>query len=138
MYEALDLYFTSMGDFDLSQDGDLRDTRDDNHRSLRQEIATIAQANHNDWALHPNLGANLEELIGYPNNEATAGLVQAQLDRALSQHLLRSGDFHLEVFPLDLHSLGIMISVNIGEQDGAIQAVTTPVILNLGQGVFAV
>lgn len=138
MHEAIDLYFTATGDLDLSPDGDLRDTRDDSYRSLRQEVATIAQANYNDWALHPDLGANLAELMGYPNNETTAGLVQAQLEQALSSHLLRQGDFRVDVFPLGHHVLGAMISIQVGEEQGEVQTVTIPVVFHLGRGVFAV
>lgn len=136
MYEALDLYFTSTGDLELSSDGDLKDTREDEYRSLRQEVATLAQANYNDWALHPDFGANLAELIGSPNSEATAGLVKAQLEQALGRNLLDSGTFRLDALPLTPYNLGVLVTVRVGEAAGELKAITCPAIFNLGLGVF--
>lgn len=137
MYEAIDLYYTSTGDLELSPDGDLLDTSADEFRSLRQEVATVALSNFGDWALHPNLGANLRDLIGYPNTEGTADLIKTQLDQALTQHLLQAGDYRLDILPLDAHTLGVLLTVKTGETAGEIQAVTIPLIFDLGLGVYA-
>lgn len=136
MYEALDLYFTADGDLGLSSDGDLRDTRDDPYRSLRQEVYTVAQANYGDWALHPDLGANLEELVGRPNDEATAELLKAQLAQALERHLLRSGTFRIDSLPLDRNVLGVLVTVRTADKEGEPQTVVCPIIFDLGLGVY--
>jgi hypothetical protein len=136
MYEALDLYFTADGDFKLDTTGDLQDTGDDPYRSLRQEVATLVTANLNDWALNPSLGANLSQLIGRPNNQETAEQVQGQITQALSQGLLKETDFRVDVVPLDTFTLGVLLIVQVGEENGELQVVTVPLAFNLGVGIF--
>jgi hypothetical protein len=136
MYEATDLFFTGFGDFELDPYGDLRSTWDDPHRSLRQEIATIAQADFDDWALNPNIGAGVERFIGYENNAETASAIEDSLSKALSSFLLKSNDFRLDIFPLDANTLGIMITVQIGMEGSDIAVVSLPVVFNLGLGIF--
>lgn len=137
MYEANDLYFTADGDYLIDKTGDLSDTSDDQYRSLRQEIATIAAANFNDWAIHPNIGANFAELIGHPNNEDTASLVSSQLEAALAADLLKSGDFRVDTIPLDVNTLGVMVTVKVDTVEGDIQTIAIPLIFNLGLGIYA-
>jgi len=135
MHEALDLYFTAFGDYDVDQYGGLRDTWEDPFRSLRQEVATLAQANYNDWGLQPNIGANLDDYIGSPNSAATGEQVKAAMEKALNQFLLPANDFRVDIFPLDQNTLGIMVTVQIGSDNGEIQVLSLPIVFNLGLGI---
>ena len=134
MYEALDLYFNTLGDLDLSLDGDLKDTRDDDYRSLRQEIITRAQSSYQDWALQPTLGANLGRMVGANNNADTAEQIKNQLAQSLSTDLLTRGNFTIEAIPLSLDSLGLLVAVDTQGQGLEQDVVVTPAIFSLGAG----
>lgn len=80
-----DLYWTLDGDLALGESGDLKDTTFDVFRSLWQEMRTRCRSAFKDWALHPQLGANLDELLGSANNKATAEEGRTRLINALTQ-----------------------------------------------------
>ena len=80
-----DFYWTLDGDLSVSPEGDIRDTSFDVFRSLWQEMRTRCRTSLRDWAIHPRLGANLDELLGMPNNRTTAEEGKTRIINALSQ-----------------------------------------------------
>ena len=134
MYEALDLYFNTLGDLDLSLDGDIKDTRDDQYRSLRQEITTRGMSNYKDWALQPTLGANLGQLIGSNNNPDVAEKIKSQMGQSLSTDLLTMGNFQIYVVPLSLESVGLFVAVDTQGRGLEQDVVVSPSIFDLGVG----
>lgn len=82
---AVDLYWTLDGDYEVGRDGDLRDTKFDDTRSMQQEIRTRLQSSFYDWATWPNGGANLQDLLGRPNNKLTAEEAKSRVISSLTQ-----------------------------------------------------
>lgn len=107
-----DLYWTLDGDLSVGKDGDIRDTSFDPLRSEWQEIRTRVQSGYNDWALHPTLGANLDQLIGGPNNKLTAEEGKASIIAALSQGgFIKKEAVSVRYIPLGRHWLMYQIQV---------------------------
>ena len=110
----VDLYWTLDGDFALGMDGDLKDTSYDNLRSLFQEIRTRVRSAFKDWAVHPNLGANLESLLGRPNNRMTAEEGKANIIAALVQGgFLKRDSIQIRYMPIGRHKLTYSVSVRV-------------------------
>ena len=82
-FTTLDLYWTEDGDLDVTDGGDLRDTREGISRALLQEVQTVLKANMGDWRTEPRLGANLTSLIGNVNSLEVADLVAEMVYRSL-------------------------------------------------------
>jgi hypothetical protein len=136
MYEALDLYCSGNGDLMISADGDLKDTSADDYRSLQQEISTRLKANQADWAVHPDLGANLDNLIGKMNTPETAQQVQAQIESALSSGLINSSHIQTNAVPLSLETLGLLLNVQVGPWQDTSKTVSVPIFFQLATGVY--
>ena len=81
---STDLYWSLDEDYVVGEDGDLRDTSFDSFRGIYQEMRTRGMASFYDWREHPNLGSNMDELIGQPNNRVTAEDGKARLVSALT------------------------------------------------------
>lgn len=101
-YDKIDLYWGRHGDFVLGNEGDLLDTSTDALRSLVQEVRTRIQSSQGDWKVYPDIGANLPDLVGEPNNKITAESGKAKITAALAQYgLLASNDIDISYMPLD-------------------------------------
>lgn len=114
MYESCDLYCTDQGDLVVGPDGDLLDTSDNDYRSLYQEIITLSTSSYNDFALHPTLGANLQEFIGARNNAQTGALIRERLQHTLTDFLLLEGTYQIEVVPIAQDQVSVLLQVQTG------------------------
>jgi hypothetical protein len=127
-YDNIDLWFTGQGDF-FVEGGDLKDTSEDGLRSLIQDLTTISSSSLGDWKLVPGQGANVEEAIGKPNQEATAKLVHDRLRIAIvSQGIVAEEDLLITVLPVSRDELLVIERV---------RALPTPY-NRLGQGYVLV
>lgn len=79
-----DLYFNEGGDLRVAPNGDLAIT-EDNYRHLSQQAYLRLMTQVGDHLVYPRLGANLQELFGMPQSEATGEhgkrLIKAALER---------------------------------------------------------
>lgn len=99
--DKIDLWFTAEGDFEVDDNGDLRDTSAVYGRSLVQEIRTRLRAATGDWVLNKTIGANLESFTGEPGTPANITAVSMAIRTALtSDFLISPGD--LEVIPMPI------------------------------------
>jgi len=111
---AIDLYWTLDGDLALDRNGDLRDTSFDQLRSTLQEIRTRARSSLQDWAIHPNLGANLDALLGRPNNKFTAEEGRTNIISALTMHgFLKKNNVKVKYVPISRHQIAYFIEVKV-------------------------
>jgi hypothetical protein len=111
---AIDFYWTFDGDLSLGPDGDLRDTSFDRFRSLYQECRTRVRSSFKDWALHPSLGAGLEELIGKPNLPITAERGRTKIIAALTQGgFLSRNAIDVRYIPVGKQWISYSISVKV-------------------------
>jgi len=109
-----DLYWTLDGDVALGLDGDLKDTSFDVFRSLWQEMRTRCQSSFKDWALHPEIGANLEELLGEMNNKRTAEEGRTRIMSALTLGgFLPRESIRIRYLPVSRHKLFYDITVTV-------------------------
>jgi len=109
-----DLYWTLDGDLSLGKSGDLKDTSFDVFRSLWQECRTRTRSSFRDWALHPSLGANLDELLGEINNKATAEEGKTRIINALTQGgFLPKEAIRVRYLPIGRHRLLYDVTVSI-------------------------
>ncbi len=109
-----DLYWTLDGDFALGEDGDLKDTSFDVFRSMWQEMRTRCRSGLKDWAFHPRLGANLDELLGRTNNRATAEEGKTRVIAALTQGgFLPKSVIRVRYLPIGRHRLLYDITVTV-------------------------
>lgn len=112
----IDLYWTLDGDFALGEAGDLKDTSYDVFRSMWQEIRTRCRSSFKDWAFHPRLGANLDELLGQPNNRTTAEEGRTRLVSALIQGgFLPRQAIRIRYLPIGRHRLLYDITVTVSD-----------------------
>jgi hypothetical protein len=127
-YDNIDLAWTLNGDLALGKDGDIADTSHDVLKSLRQEIRTRIRSSLEDWAMHPSIGANLDEIIGEPNNKATAETGKNRIiDSLIRDNFMTEGDVKVKYVPVDDHRILYIITVSVAptvENDGSEELTT--------------
>lgn len=117
-YDKIDFYWTFDEDLLIGPDGDLYDTLDDPLLSLVQEIKTRLKADQLDWDLYPDVGAELSELIGEPNNKATAETGKAKIIAALTRDgLVDISDLSVKYMPVGPDSLLYKLDVRVTPTD---------------------
>lgn len=111
---ATDFYWTLDGDFALGADGDLRDTSFDPLRSTWQEMRTRVRSSTKDWAPWPSLGANLDELIGSPNNRITAEEGKTKIISALTMNgFMKKEQLNIRYVPITENRLVYFIRATV-------------------------
>ena len=116
----IDLYWTLDGDLAIGEDGDLRDTSFDSLRSTWQEMRTRIRSSLRDWAIHPRLGANLERLLGEPNNRETAEEGKARIVNALAlEGFLPRSAIEVRYLPVSVTELVFAIRVMVPTESGS-------------------
>lgn len=109
----VDLYFTESGDFALdAKREDLLDTSNSNYRAFIQEILTRALSNKGEWRMQPDIGANINDYLGQPNNAVLGQRVYNSLYNALTQNgFLKSSELKIDVFPISKNDIGILLTI---------------------------
>jgi len=109
---TVDLYFTEAGDFYLSPQGDLEDTKLDYYRGFLQRLDTRIMSAKGDWATQQQVGVGLTDFVGKRN---TADLGRAIKSRVYSElirdDLLRPAEFTVDVIPVTATKLAISVIV---------------------------
>jgi hypothetical protein len=85
-----DLYLTESGDLRVGPNGDLALT-DDNFRHLGQQAHIRMMTNIGDHLLYPRLGADLQQLYGRPQSQATGEFGKRLIQNALEREGVFSG-----------------------------------------------
>lgn len=113
-YDRTDLYFTRRGDYTIGVDGDILDTSGDPLRSLIQECRSRLQTDKGDWVLYPELGADLSQLVGEPNNKFTAEGLKAKVIAALNQFgMVDTRDLSISYMPIGASSILLRIAIRV-------------------------
>jgi phage baseplate assembly protein W len=84
-----DLKMTDDGELVIGPDGDLDIVWGDEH--LAQEILFRLKTQAGDWVLSPEIGADLEDFIGQPNDGLIHSMIENRIVRALSFDSLVAG-----------------------------------------------
>lgn len=118
IYDKMDLYWTFDGDLIVGPDGDLYTPDDDVLRSLVQEVRTRIMGDQQDWELYPEVGAGLSDLIGEPNNKATAEAGKAKIIAALTRDgLVSAGDISIKYMPVGPYNLLYRLAIAVMPTD---------------------
>lgn len=126
-----DFYFTSEGDFFLSEAGDFEDTQNHQYRALIQQILTRLMSTRGDWPLQPTVGANLGEFLGAANTAQTGQLIRARILSELSREaLLNPQDMKVDVVPVSRNAVMILLVI---VPPGSTQAVYLNFTYNLSE-----
>ena len=99
--------------------------------TLKQNIYARVKTQAPDWFLHPNLGGNLEDLIGEPNTRDTAQKGIKLIHDALTYgDFLTDGEFNVKAVPINKEEVVFFIVV-----DGVTGQVTVPIQFSYNYGM---
>jgi hypothetical protein len=111
-----DLYFTNDGDLAVATNGDIAVTITE-QEFVKQQAQTRLATEQGDFVSYPNLGANLQTLIGLPNTQNTARVGQQLIERAISYDgLLPRGRATVEATPTAPDTIVFNVSIPIGNR----------------------
>lgn len=122
-YDNIDLLWTLNGDLAPGKDGDIADTSHDVLKSFRQEIRTRVRSALEDWEMHPEIGADLDEIIGEPNNKQTAEKGKSRIiDSLIRDNFMSETDIKVKYVPVDQNRILYILTVSVtptAENDGS-------------------
>jgi hypothetical protein len=130
IYNDTDLKVTPSGDLDLSG-GNLTLTYASG--VLKQDVTFRLRTDSGDFVPHPEVGADLQAIIGEPNTREVCELGSAKITHSLtSDGMIRSTDLFVKGIPVSLENLMYYVFIN----DGKIQLNVTPdVIFDMMNGI---
>ncbi len=109
-YDSVDLDWSWDGDLLVDEAGDLKDTSDDHLRSLLNEIQTIVKSNAGDWRDNKEVGADIDDFVGEPNDRYTGEALRNRITASL-QLILRGTDVSVRILPVHIHKVLIIVNV---------------------------
>ena len=131
-YNKTDILVSPSGDLSLGQNGDFAHAYASG--VLKQDISFRVRTNKGECYLHPNLGADLEELIGEPNTELSARIGENKISRSLTNDdMVSYSDLYVHGMPTSTDSVVYYVFVNTGE--GQVN-VTPDVLFSSNNGVI--
>ncbi|MES9681813.1 hypothetical protein ABWK22_02610 [Gottfriedia acidiceleris] len=129
------LYINSIGEISTDDtDGEMiRDVPlQVSYLSEKQVIKNRLQTDNPDWLLHPEIGADLSELIGLPNTRETGELGKSLIEKSLTDDgFISKGD--LDVRPVPVSSSEILFYLTVKRKAGDL---VMPVLFNLEHGLL--
>lgn len=146
-----DLHLTELGDIALSSEGDIAMV-DSPWRSHSQQAYIRMKTAIGDYLLYPNLGADLEKLIGYPQSESTGEYGKMLIYRALTRDsVLASLPIDIKAVPVSYQAirfdiyitagrrteLVLSITQDLGAEDSLVEEIEPPTVPNLVDGGFS-
>lgn len=112
-YDEVDCAWTWDGDYAISDNGDLADTKSDGLQSLQNEIHTLLRSEFGDWEKHPVHASNLSDFRGEANTRQTAAAIEERIVSAItSSGLIAESDISLRITPVHQHQVLILIRIN--------------------------
>lgn len=112
-YSKQDVYYSDDGDFVLSSQGDLEETKDDSYRSLIQGIRTILNHRRGEWPGNGrDLGADLTDFLGKTNTRSVGEQIKLRVINALtSGGFIATSDLFVDVIPLSETQLMVKLRI---------------------------
>ena len=126
VYDRTDFVWSSRGDF-VFNSGDLLDTDYDPLRSLVQEVRTRVKSDIRGWKPFPDIGANLSDYVGEPNNKSTAEAIKTRVIASLTQNsFVAIQDLKVMYAPVTEERLMIRITIAVAPtgRNGSSQSLT--------------
>jgi hypothetical protein len=100
--------------------------------SEKQVINNRLQTDNPDWLLHPEIGADLSELVGLPNTRETGLLGKTLIEKSLTGDGFISFN-DLNVRPVPISSREILFYVTVKRKAGDL---VMPILFNLEHGLL--
>jgi len=132
-YSEIDIQVSASGDLTVAPNGDLQLAAPSG--CLKQDIAFRLRTDQYDFAPHPNLGANLDSLIGQQNNSITRDLGESYIVNSLTfDGRVSPGDLMVKGVPINLSNIVYYVFV----RDGMTTVNVTPsVMVDLNNGLLS-
>ena len=131
-YDSIDVDWTWDGDYQVGDNGDLKDTDYDYIQSLVNEIRTIVRSEYGDWELHAMLASNLSDYLGEPNNETIARAIEERITSSVSAAgILNPSDLQVRVVPVQNHIVLVTLTISAEATSRNSLVVGEPVIVSL-------
>lgn len=108
-----DILWAETGDFKIAG-GDIVDSRSVKGSGFIDEIICRLRSASGDWKIRPMYGADLQDFEGETNDQRTWGNVQARISEVLTDELLSSGDFSINIIPLGDDEIAVRIDFSQG------------------------
>ena len=122
------LKFSEDGDLVTGENGDLKAASP--KESFKQVINNRIKTNDPEWFIHPNIGANLEDLIGEPNTKDTAKKGVKKIKQSLSYDGFIPYDA-ISIRPVPADARSIINFTTINQRVGSSNKVKTTIETNL-------
>ena len=130
-YSDIDIKVSPSGDLTINSRGDL-DLADPSG-VLKQDIAFRLMTEYNDFTPHPDIGANLNELVGEPNTRENARIGEQKIIQSLTQDgRIATSDLTVTGVPVSLYNCAYFIFIRDGK---TILNVTPDFSLDMNQGI---
>ena len=112
-YDAIDVSWSWNGDILDGGGGDIKTTKSDTLQSLVDQIMILVGSSLNDWEIYPGRGAGVDDFIGEANTKLLGDRLSDRIRiTIISAGLVREEDLDIRVFPVHIHKLMAMLSVN--------------------------
>ena len=119
IYDSIDIDFSWHGDFQLSDNGDLKINDDDYIRATETAIQNIVKSEFGDWQFDAGVATGLSDFIGEPNTRANGELIAQRVkSRLVSLGIAKSSDIYVKVSPISYDELVIIIRVEAAATNG--------------------
>ena len=130
-YSEVDIFVDASGDIAVAANGDLQMAVPSG--VLLQDVAFRLRTDQGDFRPHPDLGANLDTLIGEPNTKTTSGTGEQFIINSLtSDNRVAPGDLMVKGVPISLSSIMYYVFI----RDGMTTFNVTPnVLVDLNTGL---
>lgn len=114
IYDKVDCFWTSRGDYRIDGDGDIMTTHLDPLRSLAQEVQTRIESDQGDWAVFTATGANLRDYVGEANNPYIAEAIKTRIHGALTRDgFINNRDLKIKYMPIDRDKILIRLTITV-------------------------
>lgn len=131
-YDSIDTDWTWDGDYEVGDNGDLKDTSYDYIQSLINEVRTVVRSEYDDWQLHTMLGSNLSDFLGEPNNETVAKAIEERIVSAIATAgILDASDLRVRVTPVQNHIVLVTLTISAEATSKNSLVIGDPVIVSL-------
>jgi hypothetical protein len=112
-YDFVDMFWSSDGDYEVDERGDLQDTSYDVLRSIHQQIQTRIMSDKGDWQYQKRIGAGLSNFVGDPNTAETGRALQNAITSALLQNgLINMEDLKVKIAPISPTHIAFQVTLN--------------------------
>jgi hypothetical protein len=130
-YNNTDIKVTPSGDLNLAGTGDFEMIQSSG--VLQQDVTFRLRTNYAEFEPHPNVGADLDELIGEPNVKGTSKAGEAKINHSLTfDNMVDKADLYIRGVPVSTEKIVYYVFVNNGTEQ---LNVTPDVVFDMMEGM---